>query len=464
MPSSEAPSAALAVWLASSRDRRMSQLAEFVAFPSVSMDSQHVQDCHAAAGWLAQRMCSLGIDNVEVSPTGGLPIVYGDWLHAPGAPTVLVYGHYDVQPVEPHAEWDTDPFTVVVQGDRISGRGTADDKGQILIHLDAVEALLATTGTLPVNLRFVFEGEEESDAEHFDDWVVAHRDQLRSDVAFVSDTGLFEGNIPAITVGLRGLLGFQIDVYGSPVQLHSGSHGGVARNPALALATILNSFLDDNGKIAIAGFYDEVAELSPSAREQLEALPFDDASYLAALGVDQSVGETGRSLLERRGARPTLDVHGIWGGFRGEGLMTVIPASAHAKVSCRLVPNQEPGRIAELVRKHVSAHLPSGVRVEVSSLGQGAPLEVPTDSWVVSEAAAAVGSAFGREPVYVWEGGSIPACEALGRLLEVPVVIMGFTPPNCNTHAPNEWMSLSCYEFGLETVVRFLTQVGVAAQ
>jgi len=445
---------------AATHDERIAAFKEFVRIPSVSMAPEHADDCRAAATWLTRRMMQAGLENVEICQTGGLPVVYGDWLHAPGAPTVLVYGHYDVQPVAPIDAWDGDPFDAHISEGRITGRGTADDKGQVLIHLDAVSTLLTARGELPVNVRFIVEGEEECDDEHFEDWLLANADRVDADVVFVSDTGFFEGDIPAITVGLRGLVSLQIDVHGSAVQLHSGSHGGVAENPALALATILAGLVDESGRIAVDGFYDDVVELSDQQKSALADLPFDETAYLDQLGVSASVGETGRTLLERRGTRPTLDVNGIWGGFTGDGLMTIVPSSAHAKLSCRIVVAQRPERIVAALRAHVVAHTPTGVSVEITELGGGLPVVVPTDSWFVDAASRAIDEAFAQRPVFVWEGGSIPACEAMSRILDIPVLILGFTPPNCNTHAPNEWMSLDHYERGVMTVIGFLDRAG----
>lgn len=450
--------------LAASHDERIAAFQEFVRIPSISMAPENVDDCRTAAAWLMQRMTGSGLENAEICETGGLPVVYADWLHAPGAPTVLVYGHYDVQPVTPIEAWDGDPFEARICEGRLIGRGTADDKGQVLIHLDAISTLLSVRGRLPVNIRFIVEGEEECDDEHFDTWLLANPERVEADVVFVSDTGFFEGDIPAITVGLRGLVSLQIDVQGSPVQLHSGSHGGVARNPALALATILAGLVDESGRVAVDGFYDDVVELSDQQRTALADLPFDEAAYLDQLGVSAGVGERGRTLLERRGTRPTLDVNGIWGGFTGDGLMTIVPASAHAKVSCRIVVAQRPDRIVAALRTHILAQAPTGVRVEVTELGGGLPVVVATDSWFVEAASQAVDRAFGQPPVFVWEGGSIPACEAMSRILRIPVLVLGFTPPNCNTHAPNEWMSLEHYERGVMTVIDFMDRAGARGQ
>jgi acetylornithine deacetylase/succinyl-diaminopimelate desuccinylase-like protein len=446
-------------FLAEHAAERLESYKDLIRIPSISALPAHAEDCRRAAEWIAADLERIGMDDVEVSETGGIPIVYADWLHADGAPTVIVYCHYDVQPVDPLDLWSSPPFEPVVKGDRILGRGVADDKGQLHLHLRAIEALLATRGELPVNLRVVFEGEEESSSVNLDRWLADNRDRLQADFALISDTGFFEGNIPSITIALRGLLYTQIDVTGTEVDLHSGSYGGAVENPANALARILAGLKDERGRILVPGFYDDVVELTAEERRLLGELPWDEASYLQRLGLPALHGEEGYTTLERRGARPTLDVNGLWGGFQGDGAKTIIPAHAHAKVSCRLVTAQDPDRIFDALRDHVLAIAPPGVRVEVRKLGAGHPSLTPIDHPATQAAARALEATFGRPPVYIREGGSIPVCASFERILGLPVVLLGFDPPDQRAHAPNEWMDLNNYETGIRTVARMWDEV-----
>jgi acetylornithine deacetylase/succinyl-diaminopimelate desuccinylase-like protein len=440
-------------------DDRLESYKELVRIPSISALPEHAPDCRRAAEWIAADLERIGMEHVELAETGGHPIVYADWLHADGAPTVLVYCHYDVQPVDPLDLWTSPPFEPVVVGNRILGRGVADDKGQLHLHLRAIEALLGTRGRLPINLRIVFEGEEESSSVHLDDWLAANRHRLAADFALISDTGFFEGNIPSITIALRGMLYVQIDVTGTDVDLHSGGYGGAVENPANALARIIAGLKDEQGRILVPGFYDDVVELTDQERRRLAELPFDEEAYLARLGLPELHGEAGYTTLERRGARPTLDVNGLWGGFQGEGSKTIIPAHAHAKVSCRLVTAQDPDRIFEALRDHVLAIAPAGIRVDVTKLGGGHPSLTPIDHPATQAAARALAATFGREPVYIREGGSIPVCATFEQTLGLPVVLLGFDPPDQRAHAPNEWMDLDNYETGIRTVARMWDEV-----
>ena len=438
-------------------DHQKSRLESYKALlriPSISALSENAADCRATAEWIAADLRASGIEHVELAETGGHPVVYGDWLHAEGAPTVIVYCHYDVQPVDPLDLWKSPPFEPVVDGNRMLARGAADDKGQLHMHLRATEALLATRGRLPINLKFVFEGEEESGSVNLDHWLEAERDRLAADLAVISDTGFFDGNLPSITIALRGLMYAQIDVTGTAVDLHSGSYGGAVQNPANALAQIIAALKGPDGRIRIPGFYDDVVGLTEAERAAVAALPFDEDAYRTHLGLPALVGEVGFSTLERRGARPTLDVNGIWGGFQGEGAKTIIPAHAHAKVSCRLVSNQDSQRILEQFRAYVEEISPPGVVVTITDLGGGEPSLTPIDHPATQAAARALTATFGREPVYIREGGSIPVCATFERVLGLPVVLLGFDPPDQQAHAPNEWMDLTNYELGIRAVVR----------
>ena len=445
--------------LDATRDDRLADYQAFLRIPSISALPEHAPDVRRAAEWLADALGGAGVEHVEVAETGGHPVVYGDWLHADGAPTVLIYGHYDVQPVDPVDLWHSPPFEPVIEDGRMLARGAADDKGQIHAHVMAARALTAVRGGFPVNVRYVFEGEEESSSVHLATWLEANRDRLTADVAIISDTGFFEGNLPSITLSLRGLMYCQIDVVGSPVDLHSGGFGGSVENPANALAQIIAALKGPDGRIRVPGFYDEVVELTEAEHAAMAALPFDEEAYREATGVTALVGEVGFSTLERRATRPTLDVNGIWGGFQGHGSKTIIPAHAHAKVSCRLVADQDPTVIFERVRDYVLAIAPPGVTVTVEDLGGGRPSRTPLDLPYTAAAARALETVFGQAPLFTREGGSIPVTADFGRVLGLPVVLLGFAQPHDNAHAPNEWMLLDNYEGAIRAIVATFDEI-----
>lgn len=450
---------ALGAHLDLTAEARLNSLFEFLRIPSISALPEHGADVRRAAEWIVAELTRIGFEHAEVSETPGHPIAYADWLHAAGAPTVLVYCHYDVQPVDPLDLWTSPPFEPVVVGDRMLARGAADDKGQIHAHVMAAAAMLATRGRFPINVKYIFEGEEESSSVHLDAWLTAERDRLRADVAIISDSGFFEGNLPAITLSLRGIMYAQIDVIGTAVDLHSGVYGGAVQNPANALAQIIAALKGPDGRVRIPGFYDDVVPLTEADRFALANLPFDDATYQENLGVPALVGEVGYTTLERRGTRPTLDVNGMWAGFQGEGAKTIIPAHAHAKVSCRLVAGQEPDRIFEAFRDYVDAIAPPGVTTRVELIGGGFPSLTPMDHPATQAAARALEATFGRAPVYIREGGSIPVCASFSTILGLPVILLGITPPDENAHAPNEWMDLGNYETGIRTFARMLDEL-----
>lgn len=436
-------------------DERLAEYLDFLRIPSIGALSEHAGDVQRAAQFAADRLAAIGLENVEVAPTGGHPVVYADWLHAGDAPTVLVYAHYDVQPADPLDLWTRPPFEPVVEGGRVYARGAADDKSHVHLHIWAAKAWLETRGRLPINVRYLFEGEEESGSNHFDPWVEANKQRLAADLAVISDTGFFEGNVPALTIGLRGLVYMQIDVTGSRLDLHSGTFGGNVQNPANALASILARLKNPDGSICVPGFYDEVRELTPLEREEFERLPFDEQDFIREHGLQSLFGEPGFSVLERRGARPTLDVNGVWGGFQGEGSKTIIPAHAHAKVSSRLVPDMDTETTFQRVRDFVAQIAPPGVSVETSMLSDGMWTLTPIDHPATRAAAECLEEVFGKAPVYLREGGSIPAAAAFTRILDLPVVMLGFTQPDDQAHAPNESMRLDNYESGLRTLVRY---------
>ena len=453
--------AGVEAYLDATKDQRLESYFELLRIPSISALSEHAPDMHRAAGWIADEMTRIGLENVEVALTGGHPIVYGDYLHAPDAPTILVYCHYDVQPVDPIELWETAPFDPFVKDGRMVGRGSADDKGQLHMHLKAAEAMLATRGKLPLNLRFVFEGEEESTSAHLPGWLTANRDRLAADAVVISDTGFFEGNIPAITTSLRGMLYTQIDVTGAPIDLHSGSFGGAVQNPANALARIITELKANDGTVRVPGFYDDVIPPTRQERFEISCLPFDEAAYQAIVGVPALVpGEPGFTLLECSAIRPTLDVNGIWGGFTGEGSKTIIPAHAHAKVSCRLVPDQDGEKLFLAFRDYVRSVAPKGVTVEVQNLGTARALRTDISNPVSKAAARALKATFGQDPVFIRSGGSIPVAPMFETLLGLPVVMLGFTNPDDNAHAPNETMVLLNYETGIRTITRLWDDLG----
>jgi acetylornithine deacetylase/succinyl-diaminopimelate desuccinylase-like protein len=454
---------ALETQLESTRDRRHESYLEFLRIPSISALPQHAGDIRRAAAWIAAELKRIGFEHAEVVETPWHPIVYADWLHAENAPTFVVYGHYDVQPVDPLDEWESTPFDPFIREGRVVGRGAADDKGQIHMHLRAAEAFMATHGRLPVNLRFVFEGEEESTSASLPGWLRGNLDRLGADATIISDTAFFEGNRPALTLGLRGILYVQIDVTGPASDVHSGGYGGAVENPANALARILSELKDREGVVRIPGFYDDVVELTPEQRQAIAAMPFDEEHLRGIAGSPSLAGERGYSVLERLGYRPTLDVNGLWGGFQGEGSKTIIPASAHAKVSCRLVPNQDPEALLERLREYVLQIAPPGVRVNVTNLGTGRPVVVSADHPVAVAAVGALEATFGTKPFLIRSGGSIPVAEMFESILGLPPVLLGFANPDARAHAPNEWMALDNYETGIRTICRLWDDLAAMA-
>ena len=454
----------LASYLDRTREQRLESFKALLRIPSISGIPAHAPDCRAAAEFVAADMRSVGLEHVDVSDTGGHPVVYGDWLGTPGMPRVLVYGHYDVQPVDPLDRWESPPFEPVVRDGRMLARGSSDDKSQIHMHLRAIEALLATDCKLPVNVKVIFEGEEESSSIHLDAWLEANRDRLQADFAVISDTSFFEGNLPSITVSLRGLTYFQLDVFGSPLDLHSGGYGGAVDNPINVLCQIVAALKRPDGRVNVRGFYDDVVEPSPLEREALARLPFDEDAYRESIGVPALIGEPGYTVLERLGMRPTLDVNGIWGGFEGEGPKTIIPAHAHAKISCRLVADQDPEKVFQLVAARIAEIAPKTVRYSIQRLGDGRPSVVPIDHPATQAAARALTASFGSEPLYTREGGSVPVCASFESILGLQTVLLGFAPPDGQFHAPNEWMSMANYETGIRAIARYWEEVASLAQ
>ena len=361
--------------------------------------------------------------------------------------------------MDPLDLWESPPFVPVVKDGKMLARGSSDDKSQLHMHVRAIEGLLKTRGALPLNLRVIFEGEEESSSVHLDGWLESNRDRLRSDFAVISDTPFFDGNRPGIVVGLRGLVYFQLDVIGSSIDLHSGGYGGAVDNPINALCGIVAALKGPDGRILVPGFYDDVVELTPGDRAALARLPFDEEQYRESLGVPELHGEPGFTTLERIGARPTLDVCGIWGGFEGEGPKTIIPAHAHAKISCRLVANQDPDRIFELVAGHIARVAPKSIRYSIQRLGDGKPSLTPIDGPTTQAAVRALQATFGTEPLFMREGGSVPVCASFESILGISTVLLGFAPPDGRFHAPNEWMSMANYETGIRAIARYWDEI-----
>jgi len=453
----------LASHLAANRDRSLSELFEFLRIPSVSARSEHNPDTVRTAEWFATSLRAIGL-KATIHSTPGHPIVVGEWRGAPGAQTVLVYGHYDVQPAEPLELWESPPFEPTVRDGKIFARGSVDDKGQLFLHVKALQAHLATRGKLPVNVIVLAEGEEEVGSENLAAFIEANQKLLACDAVVISDSSMFAPGLPSILSSLRGLAYFQIDVVGPSVDLHSGSYGGAVMNPAMALARILATMHDANGHIAIEGFYDDVRDWGAAARDQIRKLPFEDEGFRAETGSPALFGEKGYATLERVWMRPTCEVNGLLSGYTGEGAKTVLPSKAMAKVSCRLVPDQRPDEIERLMRAHVERAAPPGVTVTVRPLHGGMPWRADLDGPLFDAARRALATAFDKEPVIVGEGGSIPVVGDFQRILKVPVLLMGFGLPGENAHAPNEWMAVDNYHRGAEAVAALWDELGANAR
>jgi acetylornithine deacetylase/succinyl-diaminopimelate desuccinylase-like protein len=442
------------------RDRYISELKEYLAIPSISALPQHKDDVRRAAQWTADELTRVGLENVRLEETPGHPIVYGEWLHAEGAPTILFYGHYDVQPVDPLDLWDSPPFEATVRDGEIYARGSADDKGQIFMHFKAIEAHMKQNGRLPVNMKLLLEGEEEVGSENLDDFIRAHRDLLKSDVVVISDSPMFERGIPSICYGLRGLAYFQIDLRGSNSDLHSGSFGGAVANPAMVLAQILAQMKDKSGRIKIDGFYDDVVELTEEERSAWKQLPFNEKQYQRELGAPKLFGESGYSTLERVWARPTFEVNGLLSGFTGEGAKTVLPAVAMAKVSMRLVPNQDPEKVAQQFEDYVRKIAPKTVDVKVTRMHGGRPWMTDYHNDYVQAASRAIEKGFGQKPVFNREGGSIPVVFTFQQELGLPSVLFGVGLPDENAHAPNEKLDLGNFHNGVIASAILYEEIG----
>jgi acetylornithine deacetylase/succinyl-diaminopimelate desuccinylase-like protein len=444
----------LAAFFDANAARARDELFDFLRIPSVSARSEHDADTRRAADWLHASLTGIGL-RAEVIDTPGHPIVLGEWRDAgPDKPTLLIYGHYDVQPAEPLELWESPAFEPTVRDGNVYARGSVDDKGQLYLHVKALEAHLKVRGTLPVNVIVLAEGEEEVGSVNLEAFIEANRERLACDAVVISDSAMFAKGIPSILSSLRGMAYFQIDVQGPAVDLHSGSYGGAVVNPAMALARILATMHDESGKVAIPGFYDAVRPFPDAVRAQMRSLPFDEEHFRAETGAPALGGEAGYTVLERLWTRPTCEVNGLLSGYTGEGAKTVLPSKAMAKVSCRLVPDQDPKEIERLMQAHVARVAPAGVTVTATHLHGGRPWRADLAGPLFDAAKAALAEVFGREPVVTGEGGSIPVVGDFERILGAPVLLVGFGLPGENAHAPNEWMSLENYDKGMRAMAR----------
>ena len=436
------------------------ELLAFIRIPSISALPTHAPDVAAAGAWVHARLAAAGLEHVQTLPTGGHPVVYADWLHAPGAPTVLIYGHFDVQPAVAEDGWSGPPFEPRLADDRIYARGASDDKGNMFAPIVAVEALLRTRGVLPVNVKFLLEGQEEIGSPQLGAFVSANRELLGCDLALSADGSQWSEREPTLLLSLRGICALQVDIGGPQNDMHSGMYGGTIQNPLHALAELIAGLHDGDGRVAVAGFYDAVAEPTAEQREQYARVPFDEAAYLAATGVPELYGERGFSTYEREWIRPTLEVNGMWGGFQGDGTKTVLPATAHAKITCRLVANQQPARILELVSGHLSRHAPAGVRVSCRpSEVHGAPYLVPADHPGNRAAAAVLERLYGVAPLHTGSGGSIPVCGLLLEELGIHTIGFSFGLDDEGAHGPDEFFRLASFRRAQEAYCLILQEL-----
>jgi acetylornithine deacetylase/succinyl-diaminopimelate desuccinylase-like protein len=441
--------------------RFLDDLKALLRIPSISTLPEHNDDCRKAAELLLAELKRIGMEHARLIETEGHPLVYADWLHAAGKPTALVYGHYDVQPADPLDEWLSPPFEPTERNGNLYARGAVDDKGQVVAQVKALESLLAANHALPINIRVLYEGEEEVGGEGIAEYVASKPAELKADFALVSDTELFAPGLPTLCVGVRGMIYTEIEVRGAKTDLHSGVYGGAAPNPFFALAHIIAKLKDENGRILIPGFFDDVV---PPSAEELAAwrkLPFNEEEYRKTeVGSRQLVGESGYSVIERTWARPSLDVHGIPGGFIGAGAKTVIPAKAQAKISMRLVPSQTPAKAFALYKSYVENIAPAAVDVDVRLIHSGDACLIPVDNPYIRAATRALHEVWGKDTVFIRSGGSIPIVGDVDRQLGLPSVMMGFGLPDDNLHAPNEKFNLKNFELGIESLIRFLEEVG----
>jgi acetylornithine deacetylase/succinyl-diaminopimelate desuccinylase-like protein len=437
--------------LTANHEAILAELIEFAAIPSVSTDPAHAGDMESARRWVAGALESAGAFSVRTIATAGNPVVYAEWLGAPGKPTVLVYGHYDVQPPDPLDKWHSPPFEPTVRDGRLYARGVSDDKGPMLIPIKVAQAFFAVAGALPVNVKCMFEGEEEIGSPSLDAFIREHKSLLAADVVLSADGAMWRINEPSLTVASRGLAGLEISLTAASKDLHSGRHGGAVANPLNAMARLISTLHEPDGRVAVAGFYDAVRALSSAERADIAALPFDDAEYLAQVGAPATFGEPGYTTLERQWTRPTLDVNGMWGGYQGPGQKTVIPTEAHAKITCRLVADQDPDDIVRLVTRHLKSHVPPGTRLTIAAGDHGArAYRIAPDHFALGAAGAALEAVFGVKPLVVSMGGTVPISELFKRHMGLDTVFFSFSTADEDYHAPNEFFRIHRLHEGLE--------------
>lgn len=435
------------------------ELKDFLRIQSISTLPEHKNDMQAAAQFVADKIKQAGIEKVNIYQTEGHPIVYAEWLGAPGKPTVLIYGHYDVQPADPIDLWHTSPFEPVIKDGKIYARGATDDKGQMYVHIKSVESFFRVNGSLPVNVKFLIEGEEEIGSSNLYSFLKSNTDLLKCDAVLISDTSLWDEGVPTITYGLRGISYMEIEVTGPNRDLHSGTYGGAVPNPVNILADIISKLKDKNGRITIPGFYDDVLKPSKQEKENLKKLKYSEKEFAKSIGIKKSVGEKGFSLLERIWSRPTLDCNGIVGGFTGKGAKTIIPSNASAKISMRLVPNQNPQKIEKLFTKYIKKIAPDYVDVKITSIHGGSPFIAKLNQPIMKVAAKAMSSAFGKETVFMREGGSIPIVVQFAEKLKATPILMGLGLDSENLHSPNEHFNLNHFRLGIISSAYFMNEL-----
>ncbi len=452
-------------YLEANRDRALRELVEFASIPSVSTDPARAADITAAAHWVAGQLQAAGPLAVQVLQTPRNPIVYAEWMGAPGKPTVLVYGHYDVQPPEPLDKWVSGPFTPTLRDGRLYARGISDDKGPMLIPIKVAQAFFAANGALPLNVKCMFEGEEEIGSPSLEGFIAGHKDLLAADFVISADGAMWRASEPSLNVASRGLAALEFTLTGPGKDLHSGRHGGSLANPLHAMATLVASLHTGDGRVAVAGFYDDVRDLTPAERDAIAALPFDEAAYLSQVGAHAAFGEPGHTTLERQWTRPTLEINGMWGGYSGPGSKTVLPSEAHAKVTCRLVPDQDPARVIEQVVHHLQSHVPPGTQLTIHAGDHGArPYVIPAGHVALRAASEALESVYGKKPLLVRMGGTVPICEIFQRLMGLHTVFFSFSTADEDFHAPNEFFRVQRLHEGMEAWVRYWELLGGAAK
>ncbi len=449
--------------LEANRNRILDALVQFAAIPSVSTDPAHAPDIDRAARWVADTLRAAGPLAVRAIPTGGNPVVYGEWLGAPGKPTMIVYGHYDVQPPDPLDQWHSDPWTATLRDGRLYARGVSDDKGPMLIPIEVARAFFAVAGRLPVNIKFMFEGEEEIGSRHLDAFIAEHKALLAADAVLSADGAMWRIDEPSLTVASRGLCALELTLTAASKDLHSGRHGGGVANPLHAMAELIASLHEPNGRVAVAGFYDEVRELTQAGRDAIAALPYDERAYLMQIDAPSVFGEPGYTTLERQWTRPTLEINGMWGGYQGPGQKTVIPCEAHAKITCRLVPDQHPDEVLARVAHHLEAHVPAGTRLSVSLVDHGSrAAHIAADHFVLQAADRALQATYGVRPLLVRSGGTVPIAELFQRHMALDTIFFSFSTADEDFHAPNEFFRVHRLHEGLEAWARCWDILGEA--